>query len=270
MSHQFKLINFVTATMGRLKITFLGTGTSQGVPVIGCTCKACRSADPNDKRLRSSILVENEDTTVVIDTGPDFRQQMLRENVEKLDAVVYTHEHRDHIAGLDDIRSYNFLQKRSMDLYAEKRVLQSIRISFPYIFAEDKYPGVPNVILHTIDESPFTVHGIHFEPIRMLHANMPVLGYRINDFAYLVDANFISAEEKKKLKGIRQVVIGALRKEKHHSHFTMGEAVELFRELDAEEAFLTHISHQMGPVSEFGSLLPEGVMAAYDGLVLDL
>jgi len=265
-----KMITFDTTNMGNLKITFLGTGTSQGVPVIGCKCAACSSDNPEDKRLRSSILVENEGSTIVVDTGPDFRQQMLRADVDRLDAVVYTHEHRDHIAGLDDIRSYNFLQKRSMDLYGEKRVLQSIRISFPYIFAEDKYPGVPNVVLNTIDAQPFMIGGVRFIPIRMLHASMPVFGFRINDFAYLVDANFISAEEMKKLEGLTDVVIGALRKEKHHSHFTLNEAADLFRELGAGRGFITHISHQMGPVSAFSALLPTGMKAAYDGLVLDL
>ncbi len=251
-----------------MKITFLGTGTSQGVPVIGCKCVACRSDDPHDNRLRSSILVYDDATTIVIDTGPDFRQQMLREKVTGLDAVVYTHEHRDHIAGMDDIRSFNFLQKRSMDLYGEKRVLQSIRISFPYVFAENKYPGVPNVILHEINTDPFTIGHIRFVPIRMIHANMPVLGFRINNFAYLVDANFISFMEKEKLKGIEQVVIGALRKEKHHSHFTLDEAGKLFLELGARKGYITHISHQMGKEKEFKTLLPKGMIPAYDGLEL--
>lgn len=215
-------------------------------------------------------MIRHKNTTIVIDTGPDFRQQMLRENADRLDAVVYTHEHRDHIAGMDDIRSFNFLQKRSMDLFGEKRVLQAIRISFPYVFRENPYPGVPSVELHEIDENPFHIHGITLIPIRMMHADMPVLGFRIRDFAYLVDANFISAEEKKKLKGIRTVVIGALRKEKHHSHFTLQEASELFRELDAGQGWITHISHQMGREQDFKKLLHEGIMPAYDGLVLDV
>jgi phosphoribosyl 1,2-cyclic phosphate phosphodiesterase len=240
------------------------------VPVIGCRCKACRSEDPHDNRLRSSILIQNDTTVIVIDTGPDFRQQMLRENVTQLDAVVYTHEHRDHVAGMDDIRSFNFLQKRSMDLYAEKRVLRSIRISFPYVFVENKYPGVPNVVLHEINEAPFAIENIEFIPIRLVHADMPVFGFRINDFAYLVDANFISAEEKKKLKGISKVVIGALRMEKHHSHFTLDEAGKLFLELGAEEGYITHISHQMGVEKEFKTLLPKGMIPAYDGLVLEI
>ena len=253
-----------------MRVTFLGTGTSQGVPVIGCGCDACRSDDPHDNRLRTSILVQNDTSTIVIDTGPDFRQQMLREKITGLDAVIYTHEHRDHVAGLDDIRSFNFLQKRSMDLFGEKRVLQSIRISFPYVFAENKYPGVPNVILHEITTDPFVIENIRFTPIRLVHANIPVLGFRINDFAYLVDANFISSVEKEKLKGIKQVVIGALRKEKHHSHFTLDEAGKLFLELGAKEGYITHISHQMGVEKDFKTLLPDGIIPAYDGLVLDI
>ena len=253
-----------------MKVTFLGTGTSQGVPVIGCQCRTCTSWDPHDKRLRSSLLVENLETTIVIDTGPDFRQQMLRAEVRKLDGVLFTHEHRDHIAGLDDIRSFNFLQKRSMDIFGEKRVLQSLRISFPYVFAKDKYPGIPQLVLHDIDERPFKIGSIEFTPIRMLHRDIPVFGYRINDFAYLVDANFISAQEKKKLKGLDKVVIGALRRERHHSHFTLDEAVKLFQELGANECFLTHISHQMGREKEFHELVPDHVQAAYDGLSLDI
>jgi phosphoribosyl 1,2-cyclic phosphate phosphodiesterase len=240
------------------------------VPVIGCGCDACSSDDPHDNRLRSSILIQNDTSTIVIDTGPDFRQQMLREKITGLDAVIYTHEHRDHVAGLDDIRSFNFLQKRSMDLYGEKRVLQSIRISFPYVFAENKYPGVPNVILHEITTDPFVLENIRFVPIRLVHANIPVLGFRINDFAYLVDANFISSLEKEKLKGIKQVVIGALRREKHHSHFTLDEAGKLFLELGAKEGYVTHISHQMGVEKDFKTLLPDGMIPAYDGLVLEI
>lgn len=254
----------------KVKVTFLGTGTSQGVPVIACSCKTCSSDNPHDRRLRSSILLESDETIVVIDTGPDFRQQMLSADVKKLDAVVYTHEHRDHIAGLDDIRAFNFLQRRSMDLYGERKVLQGLRISFPYVFVKDKYPGVPAVNLFEIDTAPFRVGDIDFIPIRMLHASMPVLGFRIRDFAYLVDANFISSEERKKLKGVKQVVIGALRKEKHHSHFTLDEAIELVEEIEADKGYLTHISHQMGPEDEFRVDLPENVQPAYDGLFLEI
>lgn len=240
------------------------------MPVIGCQCPACLSDNIHDKRLRSAILIEDDGCVFVMDTGPDFRQQMLSANVRHLDAVIYTHEHRDHIAGLDDIRSFNFLQRRSMDLYGEKKVLQSLRTSFPYIFAENKYPGVPNVLLHEIDEQPFTIGNTIFVPVRMLHADMPVLGYRIRDFAYLVDANYLAPEEKKKLVGVKQMVIGALRKEKHHSHFSLEEALELFSELKPEKGFITHISHQMGLEKEYSDLFPDGISAAYDGLVLEL
>jgi phosphoribosyl 1,2-cyclic phosphate phosphodiesterase len=207
---------------------------------------------------------------VVLDTGPDFRQQMLRAGVRTLDAVVYTHEHRDHIAGMDDIRAYNFLQHRSMDIYGEERVLDALRSSFPYVFAKDKYPGVPAVRLHIINTQPFRVGDVDFQPVRMIHADMPVLGFRIGDFAYLVDANRIPDGEKEKLKGLKVVVIGALRKEKHHSHFTLDEAISLFRELNADAGFITHISHQMGLASEYSKLLPVGISPAYDGLVLEL
>lgn len=240
------------------------------MPVIGCQCHACTSTDPHDNRLRSSILIQNKGATIVLDTGPDFRQQMLREKASRLDAVVYTHEHRDHIAGMDDIRAFNFLQRKSMDLYGEKRVLRSIRISFPYVFAENKYPGVPSVVLHEISGEPFSIEGIGFTPIRIQHADMPVFGFRIRDFAYLVDANFISAEEKKKLSGVSHVVIGALRREKHHSHFTLSEAAALYKELGAEHGYITHISHQMGRTKEFEKELPQGMQAAYDGLVLEI
>jgi phosphoribosyl 1,2-cyclic phosphate phosphodiesterase len=253
-----------------LKITFLGTGTSQGVPVIGCQCESCKSSDSHDNRLRSSLLIQSQNSNVVIDTGPDFRQQMLKAEISRLDAVLYTHEHRDHIAGMDDIRSFNFLQKKPMDLYGEKRVLESLRLSFPYVFKTNTYPGVPKVELHEIDYDAFTIQDIDINPIRMLHNEMPVMGFRINDFAYLVDANYISSIEKEKLQGLKYVVIGALRKEKHHSHFTMEEAVSLFQELKAEKGFITHISHQMGKSKEFSKLLPKGMLAAYDGLVLEV
>lgn len=253
-----------------MKVKFLGTGTSQGVPVIGCKCAACTSDDPHDNRLRSSVLIESSKISVVIDTGPDFRQQMLREEVSRLDAVVYTHEHRDHIAGMDDIRSFNFLQDKPMDLYAENRVIHSLETSFPYVFRENKYPGVPRVQFHEIDTGSFAVGDIHFIPIRMMHHDMPVLGFRIKDFAYLVDTNYIAPEEKEKLMGISQVVIGAIRKEKHHSHFSLEEAIELFTELQPEEGYISHISHQMGRERDYKTLMPEGLSAAYDGLCLEI
>lgn len=253
-----------------MKITFLGTGTSQGVPVIGCSCPGCKSDDLHDKRLRSSILVEQDDLVIVIDTGPDFRQQMLRAKVNRLDAVFYTHEHRDHIAGLDDIRAYNFIQKSSMDIYAEERVIRSLKSMFPYIFAEKKYPGVPQVAMHAILPEPFSIGSLEIIPIKMMHYRLPVLGFRIGDFAYLTDANYISEQEKEKLFGVKSLVVNALRRETHISHFTLSQAVSLIEELSPREGYLTHISHQMGPCSVVDDELPSNIRTAYDGLVLEL
>lgn len=253
-----------------MKITFLGTGTSQGVPVIGCNCPACISDDEHDTRLRSSILIEKDETVIVIDTGPDFRQQMLSAGVNKLNAVVYTHEHRDHIAGLDDIRAYNFIQKSSMDIFAEERVVRALSSMFPYIFAEKKYPGVPQVIMHTISTDPFKTGPIEIIPIRMMHYRLPVLGFRIGDFAYLTDANYISELEKEKLFGVKCLVVNALRRETHISHFTLSQAIALIEELSPRMAYLTHISHQMGPTKLLTDELPGNVSMAYDGLVLEL
>ncbi|MGW8314314.1 MAG: MBL fold metallo-hydrolase [Bacteroidales bacterium] len=253
-----------------MRITFLGTGTSQGVPVIGCRCYACTSEDPRDNRLRSSILVEAEGLVLVVDTGPDFRQQMLRADVSRLDAVLFTHEHRDHIAGLDDIRSFNFIQKSPMDIFAEDRVMRALQGGFPYVFAEKKYPGVPQVVMHAISNTPFRIGKVEILPVRLMHYRLPVLGFRIRDFAYVTDANFISEEEKKKLKGVRVLVVNALRREKHISHFTLSEAVELIREIGPEQGYLTHISHQMGRTIDFEKELPPWIQFASDELVLDL
>ncbi len=253
-----------------MKVTFLGTGTSQGVPVIGCQCAGCLSKDKKDKRLRSSILIEDGDTCLVIDTGPDFRFQMLREDVRKLSAVIYTHEHRDHIAGLDDIRSFNWVNKRPMDIYAERNVMDSIQTTFPYVFAEHKYPGIPQVILHEIGLEPFDIGSLHIIPIRMYHFQLPVVGFRIGDFAYLIDANMIPGEEMHKLHGLKYLVLGALRREKHISHFSVSEALEIIEELQPGEAYLTHISHQLGLQADFRKELPGGVFPAYDRLFLEL
>lgn len=253
-----------------MKITFLGTGTSQGVPVIACRCIGCMSDNERDKRLRSSILVEIGELVLVVDTGPDFRQQMLRAGVSKLDGVLFTHEHRDHMAGLDDIRSFNFIQNTPMDIFAEERVLRALKSGFPYVFAEKKYPGIPQVMMHPITNHPFVMGNVEIIPIRLMHYRLPVLGFRIGDFAYLTDANYISEKEKEKLYGLKYLVVNALRRETHISHFTLSQAVSLIGELNPNMGFLTHISHQMGPSREMEKELPPHVRPAFDGLVLEV
>ncbi|WP_207434486.1 MBL fold metallo-hydrolase [Sabulibacter ruber] len=253
-----------------MKITFLGTGTSQGVPVIGCECEVCRSLDFRDKRLRVSILVEVGGRTLVIDSGPDFRQQMLRERVKRLDAVLFTHEHKDHTAGLDDIRAYNFMQHMDMPLYGDQRVLNQLQQEFSYIFTNATYPGVPRVELNPIQNEPFEVFGIPVTPINVLHHRLPVFGFRIGDFTYITDANFISDAEKEKIKGSKVVVLNALRKEPHISHFSLSEALAVLEEIGPEQAYLTHISHLLGLHQEVEKELPSFVNLAYDGLVLSL
>ncbi|MBE0653014.1 MAG: MBL fold metallo-hydrolase [Bacteroidales bacterium] len=253
-----------------MKITFLGTGTSQGVPVIACKCPVCLSNDPKDKRLRTSLLITGVNTTVVMDTGPDFRQQMLRENVQNLDAVVFTHEHRDHIAGLDDIRAYNFVHQRPMEVFTEERVLTALKYEYPYIFAEKKYPGIPKINVHLIDQEEFSVGDLRFIPIRVMHYHLPVLGFRIGDFAYITDANFISEQEKEKLYGVKYFIINALRREKHVSHFSLDEAVSLIREISPRRAFLTHLSHQIGCYKDLQKELPAHITVAYDGLSFEV
>lgn len=253
-----------------MKITFLGTGTSQGVPVIACKCAICRSDDPRDKRLRSSVLVEYQDRVVIIDTGPDFRQQMLSARVDRLDAVIFTHEHRDHIAGLDDIRAYNYLQDQPMDVYGEARVLRALQHTFPYIFAERKYPGIPQVNFHHIGNEPFSIGGIEIIPVRAYHHRLPVLGYRIGDFTYITDANLIAAEELDKIRGTRYFTICALRKRKHISHYSLSEALEVIKLVNPEHAYLTHVSHLMGSHAETMQELPGNVSIAWDGLSLNV
>lgn len=251
------------------QVTFLGTGTSQGVPVIACRCEVCRSMNPHDKRLRSSILIKHNGKTVVVDTGPDFRQQMLKENVEKLDAVVFTHEHKDHVAGLDDVRAFNFMSKGAMDIYATTRVQEALRKEFHYAFSDDKYPGTPELSLHTIENKKFEAAGITFQPIEVLHYKLPVLGFRFFDFTYITDAKTISVSEKEKMKGSRFLVLNALRKSEHVAHFNLDQALELIKEINPEKAFLTHISHLMGEHAEVEQLLPENVEIAYDGLKIE-
>ena len=253
-----------------MKITLLGTGTSQGVPVIACNCETCLSGDLKDKRLRTSILIEEEEKVIIIDTGPDFRQQMLNNNVKKLDAVIFTHEHRDHIAGLDDIRAFNFIKNAAMDVYAENRVARALTYEFPYIFSDKKYPGVPEINLQIIDNQEFNVNGIKIIPIRVMHFKLPVLGFRIDEFAYITDANYIAEEEKEKLYGVKYLIINALRREKHVSHFSLQQTLDIISELSPRRAYITHISHQMGLHEKLQMELPPGVFAAYDGLKIDI
>jgi phosphoribosyl 1,2-cyclic phosphate phosphodiesterase len=251
-------------------ITFLGTGTSQGVPVIACTCSVCRSADKRDRRLRSSVMITCNGHNVVIDTGPDFRYQMLRENVKVLSGIVFTHEHKDHIAGLDEVRAFNFFNKWKAQVYCTTAVEKALRREFAYAFEDSKYPGLPEIELNRIDENPFSLEGIEFIPIKLMHMYMPVLGFRIGDFTYITDANSISDEEIDKVKGSHTIVLNALRREKHPSHFNLEEAVQLAQEIGAKETYFTHISHQLGQHAEVEKELPDGMYIAYDGLKLEV
>ncbi len=253
-----------------MQITFLGTGTSQGIPIIACQCIVCQSHDSKDKRLRSSILIEEKGKTFVIDTGPDFRQQMLRENVKNLDAVIFTHEHKDHTAGFDDIRAFNFVNKKKMEVYASKNVQEAIRREYAYIFSDFKYPGIPEINLHLLENKLTTIESVDFLPIEVMHYKLPVFGFRIGDFSYITDANYISDLEKEKLKNSKVLVLNALRREPHISHFTLEQAIELVTELKPEKAYFTHISHQLGLHAEVQKELPQNIELAFDGLRISI
>ncbi|MER2997882.1 MBL fold metallo-hydrolase [Pontibacter populi] len=253
-----------------MKVTLLGTGTSQGVPVIGCNCEVCRSVDYRDNRLRVSVHLQVNGKSFIIDSGPDFRQQALRERIRTLDALIFTHEHKDHTAGLDDIRAYNFSQHKDMPLYGEERVLEQLKREFAYIFSGVQYPGIPRVDLNPIAEEPFEIEGVEFIPIRVKHYKLPVLGFRVGDFTYITDANFISEEEMDKVRGSKVIVLGALRKEPHISHFSLQEAIDVLTELKPEKAYLTHISHLMGLHHEVEQQLPDFIRLGYDGLQIQL
>ncbi len=253
-----------------MTITFLGTGTSQGVPVIACDCEVCTSTDPHDKRLRTSILIEGDDKTVVIDSGPDFRYQMLRAGVKHLDAIVFTHEHKDHVAGMDDIRAFNYRQNAPVDVYATTRVQEALKREFSYIFAEFKYPGIPQINLHTIGLDPFDIGSLHFIPVEVMHYKLPVLGFRIKDFTYITDAKTVSETEKQKIKGTKILVINALQTQSHISHFTLDEAILFALEIGAEKTYFTHISHRLGLHEVMSQQLPPNIEFAYDGLKLSV
>ncbi|MBC7653302.1 MAG: MBL fold metallo-hydrolase [Oligoflexus sp.] len=253
-----------------MKVTFLGTGTSQGVPVIACDCEVCKSTDVKDNRLRSSILIESDEKTIIVDTGPDFRQQMLREDVQKLDAVVFTHAHKDHIAGLDDIRAFNFKQKSAIDIYATEAVQEALKREFYYIFSEYKYPGIPQIVLKTIQHQDFSVGDITLKPIQVMHFKLPVLGFRINDFTYITDAKTISEGEIEKIKGSKILIINALQREKHISHFTLEEAITFAQKINADKTYFTHISHKLGKHEDVMKELEDGIELAYDGLILEI
>lgn len=253
-----------------LKVTFLGSGTSQGVPLIGCPCEVCTSKDVNDKRLRSSVYIETEGKFFIIDTGPDFRQQMLRENIKKLDAVIFTHSHKDHICGFDDIRAFNYIQKKPIEVYLEEYVLDAIKRDFFYIFEEYKYPGVPEANFHVIKNEEFEINGVKIIPIRVHHYKMLVLGFKIGNFTYITDANSIGYNEIEKIKGTEVLVLNALRKETHVSHFSLDEAIEMSKKIGAKKTYLTHISHQMGLHKQINAELTTEIRLAYDGLVVEI
>jgi phosphoribosyl 1,2-cyclic phosphate phosphodiesterase len=251
-----------------LKITFLGTGTSSGVPMIACDCEVCSSTDKKDKRLRPSIMVESSTTTIVVDTTPDFRYQMLREKVKKVDAILFTHPHKDHVAGLDDVRAFNFFNRRKMEVFANSLTEEALKREFGYAFADKKYPGVPEINLNTITPDPFIIGDIPVIPVQVWHLKMPVLGFRFGKFTYITDANRIDQAEKDKIKGSEIVVLNALRKKEHISHFNLSEAIGIVHELGIPTAYFTHISHQLGLHSDIEAELPPGIHLAYDGLAI--
>jgi len=252
-----------------MRLTFLGTGTSQGVPVIACRCRVCRSGDSRDRRLRTSALLEVEGRNILFDIGPDFRQQMLREDVGRLDAILITHAHRDHVGGLDDIRSFNYVQHSKMNVYLNAEARFAIERDYHYIFEPHQYPGLPEADLHTV-EAPFTAAGVEVVPVKAMHKDLPVLGYRIGAMAYITDANYMAPAEIAKLKGVKVLVINALRREKHFSHYSLPEALAVIEEVAPERAYLTHMSHEMGLHEEVSATLPPHVALAYDGLKVEI
>ncbi|MDR6301046.1 MBL fold metallo-hydrolase [Mesonia maritima] len=253
-----------------MKVTFLGTGTSQGIPIIGSKHPVCLSENPKDKRLRVSVLLEWDDHKVVIDCGPDFRQQMLTNNVDKIDGILFTHEHNDHIIGLDDVRPFYFRQG-DISIYAHERVIKALKKRFEYVFeVENKYPGAPHLSVNEIENEAFEIDEKKIIPINVMHNSLQVFGYRIDDFAYITDAKTIAEEEIEKLTGVKTLVVNALRIEPHHSHFNLEEALAFISKVQPETAYLTHISHLLGFHDEVEAKLPKGVHLAYDNLKIEI
>jgi phosphoribosyl 1,2-cyclic phosphate phosphodiesterase len=254
-----------------VKITVLGSGTSQGVPVIACECHVCKSSEPKDKRLRSSIMISHNEQNYVVDAGPDFRQQMLREDVKTLSAILFTHEHKDHLAGLDDVRAFNYKEKRDMEVYCSFRVEKALHQEFHYVFSAERYPGVPSVNINRIENKVFTLaDGLEVTPIEVYHYKMPVFGFRIGDFTYITDAKTIAPEEVDKVRGTKVLIVNALHQSPHISHFNLEEALAFIADVKPETAYLTHISHQFGTQEEIQKLLPANVFAAFDGMTLTI
>ena len=249
-----------------MRVTILGSGTSQGVPVIACECSVCQSTDENDKRLRSAAMIDIGDKKLIIDAGPDFRTQMLRAGVKDVTALLLTHEHKDHIGGLDDIRAFNWVKNGEVDIYCNQRTKYVISKDYDYAFAKFRYPGVPEMNIHVIDEDPFWIGDIKIDPITVMHYKLPVTAFRIGNFAYITDANFISDASMKKLEGVEYMVINALRKEVHLSHFTLNQAIDVVKTLHVKQAYITHIGHQMGLHKSVSRELPENIQLAYDML----
>lgn len=256
------------------RVTFLGTGTSQGIPMIGCKCPVCTSEDIRDNRLRSSVLVEHNGLSILIDAGPDFRQQLLRADISDLDAILLTHEHKDHTGGLDDVRAINYFSKKALPIYCEARVKKSLEQEYSYAFSEYRYPGAPQFDVRIIDTEPFVIGhdnaSVVVTPIRVKHYTLPVLGFRIGDIAYITDANKIDEEEFSKLKNLEVLVINTVRKQRHISHFSLQEAIDVAQRIGAKNSYLTHLSHQIGTHAQLSTELPDNIQAAYDGLVLTL
>ena len=250
-------------------LTFLGTGTSQGVPLVGCRCKVCTSSDPKDKRLRTSALIQTSKSSILLDAGPDFRYQMLHYNVRRIDAILLTHSHRDHIAGLDEVRTYNYFQKGPIPLYGSEQTLEGVKRFIPYAFGKDRYPGAPEFTMHKVGTRAFHLFDLNIIPIKIQHYQMDVTGYRIGDFTYITDAKSIEAASVDKIRGTKTLVINALRKEPHLTHFSLSDALQLIDEIKPERAYLVHTGHALG-YAQTQAELPKGVQMAYDGLSIDL